>query len=152
MANEIINAFKELVDRLEAANATGQPLAGVSLIEGKSDDIREHKNLPYVEYSLVGTGFLEETCFTRFAVNKIDILIRCGEDKAKGYYDGAKTRGALWLYEKVQNAIDGTDLAGSGNWYQAPQFSISNFETSDLRTLYDINVTLTTKKYQRGSL
>jgi len=152
VAHEIINAFDEMVVRLTAACQPGQAMEDVTLIEGPSDDIREHKDLPYVEYALIGSGFLEDTHLTRFAITETSILIRCGEDKQYGYYNVGKTRGALWLFEQIQNAIDGTDLSGSGHWYNAPKYSISNFEVSEMRMLYDISVTLTTKKYQRGTL
>lgn len=152
VAHEIINAFDAMVIRLQAACQPGQPMENILLIEGPNEEIREQKDLPYVEYALVGSGFLEDTHLTRFAVTETNVLLRCGEDKQYGYYNVGKTRGALWLYERLQNAIDGIDLGGGGHWYHPPKYAVSNFEVSDLRMLYDISVTLTTSTYQRGTL
>jgi len=152
MANEIINAFDEMVSRLNNASEAGEQLEGVEIIEGPVSDIRGHENLPYVQYELVRGGFLENTELNARANFKLDVLLRCGESLEKKYYDTNKVRGVLWLLQRVQNAIDGSDLGGNQNWHAPPVYLAENFEVSELRMLYDIRLTLTTKKYSRGSL
>ena len=155
MANEIINAFDEIKTRLEAAAESGGILAGVNIIEGPISDIRGDENLPYVQYDLQRTGNLEPTELNGRAFFRFDVLLRCADAKRYGYYNTGKTRGVLWLLEQVKNAIDGwptKDLGGSGAWYEAPAYIADNFEISKLRFLYDLRVTLGTKKFTRGSL
>lgn len=152
MANEIINAFDEMVTRLNAAAENGGQLVGVDVIEGPLNDIRGHENLPYIQYELIRGGFMEGTEYNARAIFKIEALLRCGEVLENSYYNTGKTRGVLWLFERVANAIDGSDLGGDQNWYNPPVYTAENFEVSELRMLYDVRVTLTSKKFSRGSL
>lgn len=163
MANEIKNAFKEIVDRLQASEeetGTGTPgqLAGVTLVEGPTEQTFAQQDLPVVIYEMLDGGFAEDTHFPDRARSKFTVLFTVMTDAAKGYYstDGL---GILDLYEKIMTVIDVSrttglvDLTGAGYWGPvSPQFKVGGFERDGLVNTYLIEAEFQTVRYGRGAL
>jgi hypothetical protein len=162
MAQEIKAAFKELVDRLEAANnATGTGdyglLEGVQLVEGPSEQVFNDSDLPVIVYEILDGGFAEDSHFPDRARSKMTVLLTIMTKVENGYYNDAK-EGIIDLYEKVMDVIDknttGTlDLTGADNWGPIPpQYKIGGFERDGLINTYLVEVEIQTARYGRGGL
>jgi hypothetical protein len=151
MAQEIKNAFKEIVDRLEAANEGGI-LVEVKLVEGPTEETFVHADLPVVIYEILSAGFVEDACFPRGARAKFTVLFTIMTDVSEGYYSD-EGLGIVDLYEKIMTVIDGSDLTGAGHWGSVtPQCRAGGFERDGLINTFLIEAEFQTPKYTRGTL
>jgi hypothetical protein len=129
MANEIVNTFKELVDRLKEANQAGGILERVKLIEGPTEYIVSDDDLPCIVYEMLTGGFLEEHCLPRHVVANMTVLLTVYTTKRSGYYDTETQSGILDYYQKIMNVVNGTtaiELKGNNHWgVPEPKFRVN---------------------------
>jgi hypothetical protein len=155
MAQEIKGAFKELVDRLEAACVTDQILEGVKLVEGPTEQVFTDEDLPVLIYEVLEGGFAEDSHFPNQMRAKMTVLLTMMVHESKGYYNDDKT-GMIDYYEKIMSVIDGdltTELTGSDHWGPIPpQYRVGGFERNGLQNTYLIEVELQTIRYSKGAL
>jgi hypothetical protein len=157
MSNEIIKSFKAVVDRLASAQLTGGTLAGVTIRQGPLDTVVELRDLPYIQYQLESGGDTAEEQLGGVACQALVLLFNLETRASDGYYNTGYTGGILWLFERLQKALDLNaagvkDLSGDGNWRYSPKYSIGTPEKTNLGYKLSVTVTIKTKKYLRGSL
>jgi len=154
MAQEVVKAFKEVVDRLKDANVEGQLLERVELMEGPLEESIGDKNLPVVIYELLSIRMID-VCFPAGVRASLTVLITVVTDAACGYYNDERA-GIIDLYEKIQDVINGSptlDLAGSGNWGPTtPEFRTGGFERDGLANNYLIEIDIESNRFTKGSL
>ena len=162
MAQEIRNAFVEMVERLTtSADSTGTGdyglLEGVHLVEGPTEETFNQSQLPVVVYEILDGGFAEDACFPKGARSKFTVLLTVMTDVSKGY-TSVDELGIIDLYEKIMTVLDQntskvTDLTGAGAWGPIPpQYKVGGFERSGMINTYLIEVEFQTVRYERGSL
>lgn len=155
MAQEVVKTFKELVDRLEAANTVGGNLEHILLIKGPTEKVITDESLPCVIYEMLDGGHTEDACFPRKVRYKLTALLTVMTLAADGYYNDAQT-GIIDYLEKIMNTIDGStaaDLKGNGNWGAfAPQYRVNNLTRDGLKYTYYIQIELQSNRYVKGAL
>lgn len=149
MSHEIINAVDALFTRLQtAADADNFNL----ITNPASEEVITIDDLPHVRVFPTRTGQIRDTALNARGGFEITLLLRLREDPQHGLFNDEKTRGILWLLEKVANAIDGSDMSASGAWMNAPQWSIADYVINDTALQIDINLLLTSARFTRGNL
>jgi hypothetical protein len=153
MSQEIVNTFKELVDRLKKENVQNGKLQNVFLIEGPEQEVLERRDLPAIIYELISSGVQTETCLGGWAKSEFAVLLTIHTKVANGYYNDEKT-GILNLYESILNTIDigGASLNGDGNWLDSPKYRLVGIEKTNLCYVYEVEILLASNKYKRGLL
>lgn len=155
MAQEIVKAFKELVDRLKEANIEGGLLDQVTLIEGPTEITIADKDLPVIIYEILDGGAIDEDGFPRCVRGRMTVQLTVMTHKNGSYYNDERN-GILDYYEKVMTVIDGTtaiELKGNNNWGPiVPKYRIGRFDVSGLKYEYLIEVDLQSKDYPKGAL
>lgn len=152
MSREIKRAYEEVKNRLLAANVEGNTLEHATLVEGPTEDVYSNSDYPVVIYELVTGEFAEDVSFPNCARFQLKIMLTIIVDTSDGLYNEQQS-GLLDYLEKVMDAIDGSDLTGSGNWGPiTPQYRIASFEKNTANYQYEIEVIIQTNRYQRGNL
>ena len=157
MAQEIVNTFKELVDRLKEANKEGGLLERVKLIEASTKAIISANDLPVITYELLDIGITEERCMPRHNVfTNITVQLLLFTAQSDGYYQTETRSGVLDYIEKIMNVINGTqaiDLRGNNHWgTPEPKFRVRQTIVNDLKFETPIEVILTSVKFEKGQL
>ena len=152
MAREIVDAFKEVVTRLKAANIQGGILEQVKLVEGPTEESFAKEDLPVVIYEILHGGEAEDVGFPDCARAKLTVMLTVMVSVDEGYQSDERS-GMLDYYEKIMTVIDGSDLSGSGNWGPVtPRYRVGGFERDGLMNTYLIEVEIQTNRYRRGAL
>lgn len=149
MSNEIINAIDALVSRLQTAADSNSFNV---ILEPASEEVITQADLPHVRLFPTRIGRIVDTGLTARGGTEITVLLRLREDPQYGLYNASKTRGLLWLLERVANAIDGADMGAGGAWGNAPQWEVTDYQINDTVLQFDLNVQLISARFTRGSL
>jgi hypothetical protein len=153
MSNEIISAYDAFVTRFRAAQATGQAL---ELCAVKDDVIMNEMvsgdTLPSVRLFPTNIGRSEDSALNSRGDIEMTVLIRLREDPQYRLYNSDKSRGLLWLLQRVANVIDGADRIAAGAWQTPPQWTIKDYEINETTLRYDLEVRVTTARFTRGQL
>lgn len=152
MANEIIEAYEEVVTRLNAATGVGGDLENVTIEEGIDDSQIGQDDCPHIIAYLPGAGIGGEE---DFALNNrnivtLNVLLRLRDQAVHKYHNDTNTRGTLWLFQQVQKVVIGTDLTAGGKWLLPPSISIAAHEVGKEVYRLDLLVQIKTTIYQRG--
>lgn len=162
MANEIKNAFVEIVNRLDnACDTTGTgdygTLEGALLVEGPTEQTFTDSQMPVIIYEILDGGFAEDAAFPDRARYKFTVLFTVMTKAISGYYDD-DGEGIIDYLEKImtvidKNTSDTVDLGGAGTWGpETPQYKVGGFERNGLINTFLIEATFQTKRFGRGTL
>jgi len=152
MANEIIEAYKEVITRLNAATGVGGDLENVTIEEGLDDSQIGQDDCPHIMAYLPGGGIggEEDFALNNRNVVTLNVLLRLRDQSVHKYHNATNDRGTLWLFEQVQKVVIGTDLTASNKWLLPPSISIIAHETGKEVYRLDLLVQIKTTIYQRG--
>lgn len=153
MSHELINAYAALISRLEAAIADGTKIPGCTMTTdlGLSEPIT-NETLPNLRVFPTEILTPQDVALHGRQSMEFNVMIRMREDPGFGLYDDTKSRGLLWLFEKVVNEIDGSDLLCGGAWSLPPKYTIRAYVANETALQYDLEVKIYSAKFTRGNL
>ena len=149
MSHELINAVDALVKRLETM---GTQEDFKIIVEPMTSETISNDDLPRIRFFVTRTGSLDDVALGGRGEIKLNVLLRLSENPSFRLYNKSKTRGLLWLLEKVANCIDGSELSACGAWSLPPDWEIVDYVVNDTVLQFDLNVVLHTARFTRGEL
>lgn len=154
MAQEVVKTFKELVDRLKAANVPGGIFEHVKLIEGPTEVMISDNDLPCIIYEILRGGFSANVCFPKGVRFTLTVLLTVMTHASSGYFDDERA-GIIDYCEKIMSVVDGTgagSLTGNNNWTATPQYRIGSPFVDGLKYTYPVEIELESARYTKGEL
>ena len=156
VANEFINAYKALYDRLNAIediNFLGAIQPG---------DTININNSPGASLMLVQPESEELQALDKYSVMHFDCMVRVYEDGAKGEFsqesnNGVISRGSLWALQKVMNAImtgGVDDCTAGGAWLEPPIITVKKYARGVPAgfTMFELGVKICSTRFRAGTL
>jgi hypothetical protein len=154
VANELISAYKSVVDALKNEATAEGILVGINVREYTPGDVGQ-ADCPLIMYKLqqgekMVAEYVHKTTQVRF---KFQLYLHEDATYSDYFQDetGAYSRGIIWLVERALNAIDAA-YWDNDTQLQPPEVEIKEFSLDNSLKCYVLEFIISTPLYERGTL